>query len=76
MSDLLQPWHLIVLFAIFMFPVTKVAGTVALWFVCKRVGLHPALSFLNLVPFGMGTVALLFVLAFSRWKTGPAPETW
>ena len=76
MGDLLQPWHLILLFCVFMYPILKVAGTIALWLICKRVGFNPALSLLNLVPFGMGTVGLLLALAFSDWKTGRAPETW
>jgi hypothetical protein len=74
MGDLLQPWHLILLFGISMFPLMRAAGTIALWFICKRAGFHPALSLLNLIPFGVGTIVLLFVLAFSTWKAEPAQK--
>ncbi len=35
------------------------------WFICKRTGHHPALSFLSIVP--LANVIFLFYLAFSKW---------
>ena len=35
------------------------------WFICKRTGHHPALSFLSIVP--LANVIFLFYLAFSNW---------
>ena len=41
------------------------------WFICKKAGFSPWLSFLNVVP--LGNLILLYVLAFSDWKVIPAP---
>ncbi len=35
------------------------------WFLCKRTGHHPALSFLSIVP--LANIIFLFYLAFSKW---------
>ncbi len=35
------------------------------WFICKRTGHHPALSFLSIVP--LANIVFLFYLAFSNW---------
>lgn len=43
------------------------------WFICKKAGFSPWLAFLNLV-FPLGTVILLYVLAFADWKVIPAPQ--
>lgn len=71
MGDLLQPWHLIVLFVMFAFP-TIILGVIPFWFICKKAGYPPQLSFLNLVPFCLGTMVLVYFLAFADWKTSPA----
>jgi hypothetical protein len=42
------------------------------WFICKKAGFSPWLSFLNLIP--LGNLILLYVLAFSEWKVIPAPQ--
>jgi hypothetical protein len=39
------------------------------WFICKKAGFSPWLALLNLVP--MGSLILLYVLAFAEWKTIP-----
>jgi ABC-type transport system involved in cytochrome c biogenesis permease subunit len=41
------------------------------WFICKKAGFSPWLSLLNIVP--LGSLILLYVLAFAEWKTVPAP---
>jgi hypothetical protein len=74
MGDLLQPLHLIVLAVIFVIPAV-VIGFIPFWFICKKAGFSPYLSFLNLVPFGMGTVVLLYLLAFSEWNMKPVPRS-
>src|ERR1700691_4593152 len=42
------------------------------WFICKKAGFSPWLTFLNLVPFG--GLVLMYVLAFAQWKVVPIPE--
>ena len=42
------------------------------WFILKKAGFSPWLSFINVVPFG--TLILLYVLAFAEWKVIPAPQ--
>lgn len=42
------------------------------WFILKKAGFSPWLSFINIVPFG--TLILLYVLAFAEWKVIPAPQ--
>jgi hypothetical protein len=42
------------------------------WFICKKAGLSPWLSLINILP--LGTPILLYVLAFSSWKVVPAPQ--
>jgi hypothetical protein len=76
MGELLQPWHLIMLFVIFIIPAILI-GMIPFWFICKKAGFSPFLSFLNLVPFGFGTLILVYILAFAEWKVIPAPvQTW
>jgi hypothetical protein len=43
------------------------------WFILKKAGFSPWLSLLCLVP-TLGTVVLLYVLAFAEWKVVPAPQ--
>jgi hypothetical protein len=43
------------------------------WFILKKAGLSPWLSMLCIVP-SLGTLVLLYVLAFSDWKVVPAPQ--
>jgi uncharacterized membrane protein len=46
------------------------------WFICKKSGFSPWLSLLCIVP-SLGTLVLLYVLAFAQWKVVPAPPvTW
>lgn len=45
------------------------------WFICKKAGLHPALSILSLIP--LANIAFLFYLAFAKWPSldqNSAPE--
>jgi hypothetical protein len=41
------------------------------WFICKKAGMSPWLSLLNIIPFG--NLVLIYVLAFAEWKVVPAP---
>ena len=41
------------------------------WFICKKTGFSPWLSLLNIVP--LGSLILLYILAFTEWKVMPAP---
>jgi hypothetical protein len=41
------------------------------WFICKKAGFSPWLSLLNIVP--LGSLILLYVLAFAEWKVAPVP---
>lgn len=41
------------------------------WFICKKAGFSPWLSLLNIVP--LGSLILLYVLAFAEWKVAPTP---
>jgi hypothetical protein len=74
MGDLLQPWHLIVLGGFFVFP-TIVIGVIPFWFICKKAGFSPFLSLLNLIPFCVGTLVLVYFLAFSPWKPTGEPQS-
>ena len=41
------------------------------WFILKKAGFSPWLALINLVP--LGTLILLYVVAFAEWKVVPAP---
>lgn len=41
------------------------------WFICKKAGFSPWLSLLNIIP--LGTLILLYILAFAEWKVLPVP---
>jgi hypothetical protein len=43
------------------------------WFILKKAGFSPWLSMLCLIP-SLGTLVLLYVLAFAEWKVVPAPQ--
>jgi hypothetical protein len=57
------PIIMVITIAIFMVPC---------WFICKKAGFSPWLSLLCIIP-SLGTLVLLYVLAFAEWKVGPAP---
>jgi hypothetical protein len=42
------------------------------WFILKKAGFSPWLCLLCLVP-SLGTLVLLYILAFAEWKVIPAP---
>ena len=42
------------------------------WFICKKAGFSPWLTFLNVIPFG--NLVLIYVLAFAQWKVMPVPQ--
>jgi hypothetical protein len=43
------------------------------WFICRKAGFSPWLSLLCVIP-SLGTLVLLYVLAFAEWKTAPVPQ--
>jgi len=43
------------------------------WFILKKAGFSPWLALLCIVP-SLGTLVLLYVLAFAQWKVVPAPQ--
>jgi hypothetical protein len=43
------------------------------WFILKKAGFSPWLSLLCIFP-TLGTVIVLYVLAFAEWKPKPAPQ--
>jgi hypothetical protein len=43
------------------------------WFILKKAGFSPWLSLLCLIP-SLGTLVLLYILAFADWKVIPAPQ--
>jgi len=57
------PIIMLIAIAIFMIPS---------WFICKKAGFSPWLSLLCIIP-SLGTIVLLYVLAFAEWKVAPAP---
>jgi hypothetical protein len=73
MGELLQPWHLIVLFAIFLFFVIPFK-VLPVWLICRKAGLSPWLSLLYIIP--LGGLILNFVLAFADWKVIPAQQSY
>ena len=71
MGDLLQPWHLFILFFVFssiVFPLR----VLPFWFICKKAGMSPWLTLLNIIP--LGNLVLIYVLAFAEWKVVPAGQ--
>ncbi len=54
--------------------VALVIVIVPFWFICKKAGFSPWLSFLNVIPFG--NLILLYVIAFSDWKVMPVPQAY
>ena len=60
-------------FYLILFLVMAIVVIIPTWFICKKAGFSPFLSLLIIVPFG--GLVLLYVLAFSEWKTtAPAPS--
>lgn len=45
------------------------------WFILKKAGFSPWLALLCIVP-SLGTLVLLYVLAFADWKVVPAPQAY
>ena len=43
------------------------------WFILKKAGFSPWLALLCIVP-SLGTLVLLYILAFAEWKVIPAPQ--
>ena len=43
------------------------------WIILKKAGFTPWLALLCIVP-SLGTLVLLYVLAFAQWKVMPVPQ--
>lgn len=43
------------------------------WFILKKAGFSPWLALLCIVP-SLGTLVLLYILAFAEWKVVPSPQ--
>lgn len=58
-------------------PIIMIIGIAILmvpcWFICKKAGFSPWLSLLCIIP-SLGTLVLLYILAFVEWKVAPAPQ--
>jgi hypothetical protein len=67
----------IMMFMAVLFPIIMLVTIAILmvpsWFICKKAGFSPWLSLLCIIP-SLGTVVLLYVLAFADWKVVPAPQ--
>jgi hypothetical protein len=72
-GELIQPWHLIVIF-FFLLPIFMLVTVLPYWMIFKKAGFSPALSLLMIVP-GVNFV-VLFVVAFTDWKVVPAPTAY
>ena len=46
---------------------------VPFWFILKKAGFSPWLALLCIIP-SLGTLVLLYVLAFAEWRVVPAPQ--
>ena len=55
------------------FLVAIVIVMVPFWFILKKAGFTPWLCLVCLIP-SLGTLVLLYVLAFADWKVAPAPQ--
>lgn len=59
---------------LFLFYVIAVAIVmVPCWFILKKAGFTPWLALLCVVP-SLGTLVLLYVLAFGNWNVTPLPQ--
>lgn len=56
------------------FVLILVAIIIPTWFICKKAGFSPWLSFIVIIP--LGGLVLLYVLAFADWKVIPAPQAY
>ena len=62
-----------------MIPIFMVIGIICLavilipfWFICKKAGMSPWLTLLNIIP--LGNLVLIYVLAFAEWKVVPVAQ--
>ena len=53
--------------------VTIAIVIVPCWLILKKAGFTPWLALLCIIP-SLGTLVLLYVLAFADWKVVPAPQ--
>ena len=59
-------------FMIFGYLIVVALVMVPCWFICKKAGFSPWVSLACIIP-TLGTLVLLYVLAFADWKVTPVP---
>lgn len=59
-------------FLFFLYLIAIAIVMVPCWFILKKAGFTPWLALLCIIP-SLGTLVLLYVLAFGNWKVVPAP---
>jgi len=72
MGELFTPTHLVILF-LFLLPMSAVV-IAPYWQIFKKAGFPGALGLLMIVP--LANLIVLYVVAFSRWKTLPEPSVY
>jgi hypothetical protein len=68
--------HIMMMFIPFFMMIMLISIVIVMvpcWFILKKAGFTPWLSLLCIVP-SLGTLVLLYVLAFAEWKVLPAPQ--
>lgn len=71
--DVLRFMTLMVPILILVYVLMIAVVMVPCWFILKKAGFSPWLSLLCLLP-SLGTLVLLYVIAFAEWKVVPAPK--
>ena len=72
--DLLRLMTFVVPILILVYVLMIAVVMVPCWFILKKAGFSPWLSLMCLLP-SLGTLVLLYVIAFAEWKVVPAPKT-
>lgn len=57
----------------FIYLIAVIIVMIPCWFILKKAGFTPWLSLLCIIP-TLGTLVLLYVLAFAEWKVAPVPQ--
>jgi hypothetical protein len=71
--DVLRFMTLMVPILVLIYALLIAVVMVPCWFILKKAGFSPWLSLLCLLP-SLGTLVLLYVIAFAEWKVVPAPK--
>lgn len=71
-AQIMQMMTAMAAFFIVIYLVVVIIIIVPTWFICKKAGFSPWLSLLCIIP-SLGTLVLLYILAFAEWKVMPVP---